>query len=552
MFYARRTRHSHSGRALGSLCTALLAGQALVAGCGLDERKVEVVDSPSSPDPRSATAPFTGAAGAGSVQNDASESDGSTTVLSMAEGAGAAQPIPLSLGQACSAMTAPCEAALSCVDGSCRLPCVTGADCASLGVTVECRVGAALDGGGVGACSYQSYCDPAHPQLPVAGATACAVGLGCRPSESGSSACEPRSGGVTAGGACRSDADCVPDHFCNQHGTCRRYCLSSADCGSEVCSPFEPPRRAGDLAVGYCASPDCDPVRPQAPRDGLATCPAGSGCTPARAGEPSSCDQRLAGASGLYGPCAARAECTPDLFCGGGDFAGACYRFCTSDGDCPGERCKAFESSNVAITDGVGFCATPCNPADPSADSGGFSACPTGFGCVVSQDLSHCVPGGPLQRYERCTGQQCGPGHSCGRGNLAFCRERCLSDADCSGNERCRLGLDSVSGVPVGSCVEQCSPVDPQSGAAPFSPCPVGFACLADEAGLSLCSLAGDARAGDPCSDVGDCAAGLFCDPISSQCHELCFSDDDCETGSCNGIFQPPSLAAGREVRGCY
>lgn len=465
----------------------------------------------------------------------------------------ASEPVLLTLGQSCSAQTAPCEPALRCVDGSCRLPCVTAGDCVTLGSQVMCNVGAALDGSGVGACSYQSYCDPAHPAAPHAAAKACAGDSGCSASESGESACQPQLGAATAGGECVSDLNCAPGYFCGSSGTCRQYCLDDSDCPGQVCSPFAPPRRAGDLAVGFCAGPACDPVHPQTPRDGLSACAVGSGCTPTPEGQVSVCNARNADAGVRYASCAQSADCRPELVCiSSSGSSRYCGQFCYSDADCGRGRCKQFEPQFFAGSFPVGSCFDICNPLNPTAGGDGFSACPAGFTCVATNDgFTTCQPGGTQQRYERCTVDTCSPGMICGEGPFAFCSPQCQNDADC-GSGRCRASSLRSGDAQFGTCAEVCNPVAPQSNAPPFTACPTGFACTPDPSGASQCILLGNGRFGADCSSAPDsCASGFGCSGDDLRCHQMCFVNGDCQSGRCGLTFNPPVFADTRALRGC-
>lgn len=557
MLRHRRTRRLRRGLARVAGLSSLGSWLLLAGACAVDDRELDVAQAPLAPLPGGSTtaAPAEGMAGGSGVRpaDDASEvTFGAPELVAAPSGSGPPPPPRLlSLGQACAASSAPCEAALRCVSGSCRLPCVTAADCATLGAAVDCTVGAALDGAGVGACDYQSYCDPAHPQNPAGGATPCAAGSGCRPSESGESACQPQPGSGTARSACSSDADCVADRFCGEQGTCLRYCLSDADCGSDVCSPFAVPRRAGNLAVGFCATPNCDPVRPQAPRDGLSACPEGQGCSAEREGQQTRCEPR--GNGERYARCATNADCRPGLLCGGGDLAGACNQYCYSDADCPNERCRRFSGAgSFAGEHPLGICSAVCNPADPASSEGGFGVCPPGFGCGPSEDgLSVCLLAGTRQPYERCASlRECGAGYACDQGAYAFCRRFCLSDADCGQGSCTPVGIGAGT-ADVGRCSEVCNPVDPQSAMGPFTACPAGFACSPTADGQSRCYLAGSGRTAAPCASEVDCAPGFICDASTARCHEFCFSDRDCEVGSCIGLVAPGNRAADRVVNVC-
>jgi hypothetical protein len=529
----------------------------LGAACSVDQRSPSVVQAPLTPEPLGssnlgsnvAAPPVTAPADAGGGGPTADRPSPGDLIVTQREDPIA--PVPLSLGQVCSPSSLACAGSLRCVDGSCRLPCVTSVDCAALGDAVDCTVGAALDGSGVGACNYQLYCDPAHPQQPRPGAQACPAGSGCRPSESGASECQPQPGGATLGNACVSDLNCAPGYFCGGSGTCRRHCLDDGDCPGEVCSAFAPARRAGDLAVGFCASPACDPVHPQAPRDGLSSCPVGSGCSSVAVGETSRCSARNASGSARYGECSVAADCQPGLFCGAGDVSGFCGQYCFSDADCGGGRCRLFTPPSLAGTEPVGSCVELCNPVRPQSSEGGFGACPDGFSCVLPTDgNSVCLRAGPLRRYDRCSGQQCAAGLACGEGMFAYCVQLCLNDEDCAGG-RCRAGTLRAGATPVGTCAEVCDPTDPGANAGPFTACPRGFGCTGDLNGASTCVLNGSGRFGAPCGGGEVCASGFACDQSQGQCAKFCFDDADCEGRRCSIALNPPQFADTRALRFC-
>ncbi|HWO11001.1 MAG TPA: hypothetical protein VNN80_16010, partial [Polyangiaceae bacterium] len=527
-----------------------------LVGCRLDERETSVIAPESS-----AASPLMPA-------SDAVASDGSMTAAAEAEGlagsnesrdlaSGSTEGVTLvssalSLGQGCSAESAPCDATLSCVDGRCRLPCAGADDCAGLGEGVTCAVGVALSGMGVGACTYAVYCDPVHPSAPVAGAEPCSAGEGCAPSASGSSACQPQPGSSEFGGACLEDVNCAPGLFCGEYGTCRRYCLDDADCGSGVCSPFVPARRAGDLSVGFCAtSAQCDPAHPHSPRDGASTCAVDAGCAPSELpdGE-GGCVARNPSGGARYDACSTGADCQPGLFCGTGDLAGICNAYCATDDDCPEGHCAEFSTPEFALGASVGFCAAICNPGAPYSSGGGLSACPSGLRCAPRYDgASFCrIALGRQGPYEACDSTLlCAPGLFCN--DNGFCRPYCLSDAEC-GAGRCDSFDDgrSAGETPVGGCAEICNPVAPSVSDDTFNSCPQGFRCSGRSNGMSLCFRAGTGGYGTPCEANVACAPGFYCG--TSTCRKYCFDASDCESGECNPLGTP-TFAADRLLGFC-
>ncbi|HKO92034.1 MAG TPA: hypothetical protein VJU61_12815, partial [Polyangiaceae bacterium] len=223
--------------------------------------------------------------------------------------------------------------------GVCNRYCIDDTDCPDGGVCG--RFATPLFAGAleVGFCG--SRCDPVQPQSPEPPLTGCDVGWGCSGSDEGASYCYPAGTG-TQHSLCASNADCAPGYRCGgTSDACRRYCFEDGDCESGSCSLNVPALFAGSLSVGNCAEL-CDPVRPQAPRPGLAVCPTDFRCQAAGASAGSYCGR--AGLLRAGEACTQSSECAPGFFCS--DTTNSCRQYCYVDADCESGSCAEDATPN--------------------------------------------------------------------------------------------------------------------------------------------------------------------------------------------------------------
>jgi hypothetical protein len=397
-----------------------------------------------------------------------------------------------------------------------------------------------------GICTVQ--CDPIRPEAARSPLNSCAIGQACSVGTDGTR-CRALEATAIPGANCARDEDCNSGQFCGQAGQCRQYCVEQADCATGVCGLFREPRFSGGIEVGACSEGPCDPSHPQRPREGLGACPPGQNCRSTSTGE-SYCE--AAGTDAFHQPCAGD-SCAPGLFCGTGSLAGACNRYCIDATDCPAnERCEAFTTPSFSGTAPVGFCRSVCDPVNGQSPTPPLTSCETGFACnAADEGGSYCRLEGFATQYGVCASNvDCAAGFACGT----------ISDAcvpHCFGNEDCATGACNPFSPPqfagaraVGSCAEICDPVSPQTPRAPLAACPTGFRCHAGNAdGLSFCGRAGPSRAGAACAESSNCAEGHYCS--ASVCRQYCYTDADCDSGSCAEAVTSNAIAGTFSVFTC-
>ncbi len=354
-----------------------------------------------------------------------------------------------------------------------------------------------------------------------------------------------------------------------QDNSCSRNALVSVCTRQEVGFCLDRVDNDGDGATD-CADPDCAVAAPcggvaPPPVDCNPPCPAGQACDArtGRCGAP--CERDADCGRGFYcdevcvAGCRQHANCPLETYCADGQ----CVAGCATDRGCPpGSICEDMtcvegcRESRTCPDDA--YCAPGFQTCRPIAELGrcrSDAACPFGEICDLRTLTCQFAPG--LAPCGETCGE-CGPGTACVRGQ---CVQR-LSGQGCSPDVSC--AIDLVCSPATMTCVSQrCAGGLCDEGLV----CERGFACLSEngiEAQVQACftlegracghpldcaglpcvdgicrvdgACAGDAEcaAGRPCisgrcrpyyevrcTDAGDCAPGLTCDPDIGYCRPL-------------------------------
>lgn len=163
--------------------------------------------------------------------------------------------------------------------------------------------------------------------------------------------------------------------------------------------------------------------------------------------------------------------------------------------------------------------------------------CPSGQSCDVvdTHGATACRPAGSTPNWNACTTATCIAGSTCVVAG-GVCAPLCASDSDCGGPYHpCEPGFPGVR-----VCTPLCDPVDPQSGAPPYTACGSGVGCqpLYGSDGASHCSSENDAN-GTQGAFCGACAIGFLC--VGQQCRKACHvgSNSDCGVLVCIQMTNP-------------
>ena len=384
--------------------------------------------------------------------------------------------------------------------GMCGVPCVTNADCPSVGTEGNRKLRY---------CSSQGECRLFDDRTSPCEVDAdCDVGLVCHlRNESG--VCAP---------ACQHQSDCfatLGTNFICTGGYCRRgtveswgSCTGSGDCAfgfsclDDVCKPDSPQNYApcgddGDCAHGYV----CNDVF------GLKACY--KKCT-----QSTQCN---AIAPGLY--------CTQDQHCVSNAEAN---NPCIGNTDCAyGQACHQFELSSAA-------CGTACTG---NADCQLLEA---GLNCFND---GRCRPASLID--QGCsTGEDCLPGDVCHPDASAegICAAACTADADCAtlgsglacnGEARCVPSENLVTPCAVSAnCPVDTVCMSELGGGMCKPPCTTNTQCgqyAADYICRSDATCVAPAGIHTPCETNLDCALGKVCNRAFGTCTAPCATVADCD-----------------------
>lgn len=137
------------------------------------------------------------------------------------------------------------------------------------------------------------------------------------------------------------------------------------------------------------------------------------------------------------GACSANTECAKGMLCLGG----FCTTYCRNDNDCADKACEAIALGGAQVN-GVGFCATPCDPGNPT--------CGDGRACrLIKNERAVCVTPGTVGVGGTCEGDgPCQPGLYCSSG---ACVPLCRSGEECATGTCEDLGV-TYKGTPYGLC----------------------------------------------------------------------------------------------------
>ena len=273
------------------------------------------------------------------------------------------------------------------------------------------------------------------------------------------------------------------------------------------------------------------------------------------------------GGSGASGTCQTDAECLNGNTC----VSGICAK---NQGNLGGAGTGGAETGGVG-TGGIASNTTNIGTggATPTGTGGSSNDCPAppvggvcnqfpACGCSVSQvcypsESVHamaCYATDNLTEGADCTNGMCAAGLGCFG---SVCKPYCNTDSDCSsapGARKCTQTAwqdgTPITGVSV--CRRVCDPVHPQNPRAPLLSCPSGFRCAAysDTTGASGCGPAGSGTTGSACTAGSDCAAGFYCDG-AGKCNAFCFTNADCNGGTCSLAFSPALFAGTYTVGYC-
>lgn len=219
----------------------------------------------------------------------------------------------------------------------------------------------------------------------------------------------------------------------------------------------------------------------------------------------------------------------------------------TSDGTC-GNTCTTSQSC---------FSGQCCTPPLAGGVCNHFPACGCAADQVCRQNNSlhemSCFGTDNIAEGADCANLVCAAGLDCVEN---VCAPYCITDSDCSaapGAQKCEQ-IDWLDGTPipgVSVCARICDPVHPQNPKSPLQSCPASFRCdpLNNAPGATVCSPAGTATMGSSCTIDTDCIAGLFC--AANSCRAYCFTDSDCNGGTCSFGFSPAVIAGTYTVGYC-
>jgi len=233
-------------------------------------------------------------------------------------------------------------------------------------------------------------------------------------------------------------------------------------------------------------------------------------------------------------------SCSNSGYCGASFCAGACPNPSAGDGGCPAGSC------GYQITD-LG-CACVPNPVEKKcSDPVNNVGCNTGYMCVPAggSGLS-CETEGTCDFEQTCGTSvcECKAGHLCaGSGGSYSCMKLCDTEgdgSDCPAQYICG-GITCVDKWGVCVKVPPCTITDGASACAD-----AGDVCIPlHNCGSYGCFSSGGKNAGESCTNVNDCAAGLVCEGGQGQatCKPVCDpANPNCSSGTCQapaGVCDP-------------
>jgi len=233
-------------------------------------------------------------------------------------------------------------------------------------------------------------------------------------------------------------------------------------------------------------------------------------------------------------------SCSNSGYCGASFCAGACPNPSAGDGGCPAGSC------GYQIT-GLG-CACVPNPVEKKcSDPVNNVGCNTGYMCVPAggSGLS-CETEGTCDFEQTCGTSvcECKAGHLCaGSGGSYSCMKLCDTEgdgSDCPAQYICG-GITCVDKWGVCVKVPPCTITDGASACAD-----AGDVCIPlHNCGSYGCFSSGGKNAGESCTYVNDCAAGLVCEGGQGQatCKPVCDpANPNCSSGTCQapaGVCDP-------------
>lgn len=219
----------------------------------------------------------------------------------------------------------------------------------------------------------------------------------------------------------------------------------------------------------------------------------------------------------------------------------------------------AIALSDAAPTAGNPATARACDPVAQtgcgegkkcSIDGGGAGLFQPACKNTPSPAAAHgdaCSRPGGIPGEDTCaTGLFCTPwGLASGDPTPRWCRELCVSDADCPSGDRCHAFLGANPGD--GVCVPGCDPFATEQ-------CPANAHCIGERAATDRtaafgCTPIGTSAEGETCSSrAANCAAGLMCATSTSdgveRCRKLCDTTHTCEGDkTCVTLPNPPSAS---------
>ncbi len=399
-----------------------------------------------------------------------------------------------SCGGACAA------AELSCVGGTCRLPCANGAGC---GTGAVCSAGT-----GAGGCLVD----------------------------------------CTASGTCPSGSSCQPVRYspkraCVANGSYLPACKSvskTSDC--MLCGPqYEIPAGSGVRCTSGSSTWYC-PVHSSCGNAASFGCNCASGYQSKSCGGVP-CSNADAGCDWPSWSCVPNTPPTPACADFPANYVGSCR--CV-DGRQLSFDCGTSESCEKLCADGCNVAAQDCGAGKKCSlvtSDGGLSL---GF------TETECVSEGSALAGQPCTRaapgiDTCVKGAYCTRvapAGTMVCRKLCRRDTDCGASEAC-INDDYFSSFPsYGMCLQRCGPtVAPGSGA-----CPSGMGCsflwdVDNVSAIAACRQLGTATVNQPCSFDGECGSELEC--AGGACRAECGASVSCAVGACHRFSGTTGNAVG-------
>lgn len=369
---------------------------------------------------------------------------------------------------------------------------------------------------------------------------------------------------------CAADSACVAERACRQ--TCNNDLKCVVDCRNAHSCALPILDRLATCYLGKCAADCTDPsiapdggecipplvgtCNPASPQCG---CAANQNCVYTSVGGETGCI--AAGTEAIDTPCTADADCVKGAVCA----RGACKPTCDAEYACGAGRSLCLQirrRSEECKADlpifGSGYCATKCNPIQPSA------ACGPGLTCNAYTSYTDCTgPVGAGAGPGGCTtgAEQCAVGYTClftyddSYTHVAdTCEQWCrVGLADCPGSTICfeNAWAPTIDGTTYGTCRTACELADPSS-------CGAGGSCywFQDAQGKAYTdcySTTGTGHGDGACNKTHtdlECRAGDTCiQGTGSQsnvysCREWCrIGSSDCSAGeTCQSFANAPKV----------